>query len=1002
MADFDCILGNEGFMIYALDATKEEKLKVSNIPVVKDFPDVFPDEIPGFSPQREIDLSIELMLGTSPIFRAPYRLAPAKLKELKTQLQELLEKKIAIESRSCETSAQQKPNSLLKVEASNMAAAYSALMSLMHTSEMIMHPSQQWLRIHRNMIGSLLQKVRLLQEFLEDYSHRAHQEMAGLERQIADMAYAAEDVIESHVLDQVLARSTGSEAKSSTSFSQYIHKVIEEMEDLMEDKLMRIKETIGKSEEDPTFTDFSPAVPSRSAAKENTTMMGADEKLNELLDILTGQQSNRQMVAIVGMGGIGKTTLAKYVYEHPLNKHHFDIRAWATISQKHSARKIISEMLSEIGQSRAESPLGDGELGQQSYKSEEKGDDERLGEQLHKSLCGRRYLIVMDDLWSTDAWYAIKRFFPDHGCSNGSRILITTREGNVVADLSSCRPFEMEFLNADRSWELLSEKVFGDRECPPELEKLGKTIAKNCGGLPLAIVVIGGLLAKSDKTTLSWKHVAENLNSIINSEDKEKCLEILYLSYNNLPIHLKPCFLYLAMAREGPDIHDIPSLIKIWVSEGFLKPISDKSLEEAANEYITDLIDRNLIFVRSRGDLGELHRCGIHDLLRDLCLREAQKINLCGVIDLQNPAIPSEIKFMRGIGFGQASLKPKRYIPCGLELEGQASLTRSIIYGSDSTQWYTTNFRLLRLFRGIYLPDEILQLMNLRFMSFQSDFVRDTRFISSISLFWNIQTLHVHVTFEPLSLPPEIWILPHLRHLECSSGCVLPDPPADHHILENLQTLSTVVNFRCSEEACTRLPNLKKLDVIYDRLPQGVEYWTFLQNLAHLQKLQSLYFSVDSPISWEHLSFPPSLKKLTISGCSLPWEDMSIVGSLPNLELLRLWSDPRKRLTWCPIQGQFVRLKVLQIADIDLVHWRADNTHFPVLQHLILRHLNLEEFPQDFGEHPTLGKIEVFYCSDSTKAWAEQIGEEQESFGNDGFRVEVHERKDNRNGSQGV
>ncbi|XP_073121343.1 uncharacterized protein [Henckelia pumila] len=81
-----------GFMIYALDVTKEEKLKVSDIPVVKDFPDVFPDEIPGFPPQREIDLSIELMPGTSPIFRAPYRLAPAELKELKAQLQDLLEK----------------------------------------------------------------------------------------------------------------------------------------------------------------------------------------------------------------------------------------------------------------------------------------------------------------------------------------------------------------------------------------------------------------------------------------------------------------------------------------------------------------------------------------------------------------------------------------------------------------------------------------------------------------------------------------------------------------------------------------------------------------------------------------------------------------------------------------------------------------------------------------------------------------------------------------------
>ncbi|XP_073121142.1 putative late blight resistance protein homolog R1B-16 [Henckelia pumila] len=890
-----------------------------------------------------------------------------------------------------------------------MAAAYAALMSLMHTSEMILHPSQQWLRLHTNMIRSLLQKVLLLQEFLEDYSHRGHEEMAGLERQIADMAYAAEDVIESHVLDQILARSTGGEAKSSTSFSQYIHKVIEEMEDLIENKSFRIKETIGKFEEDPTSVDFSSTVPSRSAPKEQTTMVGcSDEKLNELLNILTGQQSNLQMVAIVGMGGIGKTTLAKYVYEHPLIMYHFDIRAWATISQKHNEQKIISEMLSEIGQSRAEGLLGDGELSQQSYESKEKGcDDERLGGKLYKSLCGRRYLIVMDDLWSTDAWYAIKQFFPDHGSSKGSRILITTREGNVVADLSCCLPFQMEFLDADTSWELLSEKVFGDGECPPELEKLGKTIAKNCGGLPLAIVVIGGLLSKSNKTTVFWEHVVENLNSIINSEDKEKCQKILYLSYNNLPIHLKPFFLCLALARERSYIFEIPRLIKAWVSEGFVKPMSGKSLEEAAHEYLTDLIDRNLILDLDRGDLGKLEGCRVHDLLTDLCLSEAQKINLCGVIDLQNPAIPSEIKFMRGIGFRDNSWKPKIYIPYGLELGGQASLTRSISSGQDNTfwLWYATNFRLLRLLdtvdRGLKFlelldttrttfPNNILRLINLRLISFDGNYHGKSilRFTSSISLFWNLQTFQL-VLGRTLSLPPEIWCLPHLRHLECTT-CVLPDPPASCQMdkLENLQTLSDVVNFRCSEEVCTKLPNLKQLRIVYDLSP-GVKWSSFrLHNLVHLQKLRSLFFQAQSPTSLKYLSFPLSLKELTLLRCRLPWEDIRMVGLLPNLEVLKLLFDACEGQTWCPIEGHFVQLKSLRIHQTDLVHWRADWTHFPVLEILVLEKLNLEEFPQDFGVHPTLGQIEVFSCGDSTNGWAEEVGDEQENFGMD-FRVRI-------------
>ncbi|XP_073124701.1 putative late blight resistance protein homolog R1B-16 isoform X1 [Henckelia pumila] len=883
-----------------------------------------------------------------------------------------------------------KPNSLLKLEASIMAAAYAALMSLLNTSELILHPSQHWLRINIIQIESLLQKVRLLQEFLEDYSHRDHQEMAGVESQIADMAYEAEDVIECYVLAQIPARSTGSEVKYSTAFSQCIHKVIEEMEDLIKNKLMRIKESIGKFEEDPTFIDFSPAVSSRSAPSEQNTMVGSDEKLEEILDILTGQQSNRQIVAIVGMGGIGKTTLAKNVYEHPYIKNHFHICAWATISQKYSARNIIYEMLSEFGQSRSESHLSDDhELGLAKCDTGE----EQLGEQLYKSLYGRRYLIVLDDLWSIEAWDEIKRFFPDH-CNNGCRIMITTREKKVAAQLSSCRPFEMDLLDDNSSWELMREKVFGHQQgCRPELEELGKTIAKNCNGLPLAIVVIGGLLAKSDKTMNSWKHVAGNMKSIINSEDNEKCQKILYLSYKNLPIHLKPCFLYLAVARQPYNI-DIPTLIKVWVSEGFVKPIRGKSLEEAADEYITDLVDRNLFILPRRGVLGNLLRCGVHDLLIDLCWREIEKIDLFRVIFDQNP------KFMFQLRIHPSPLKPELgSVPRALGILGPASLS-----ASDSTLLYAVQLQLLRvlIMTDSILPDENSQLMNLRFLSFHGHLDGNSilRFYSLMSLFWNLQTLHIHNSLpEPLSLPPEIWCLPHLRHLHIER-CVLPDPPVDKHdshILENLQTLLVVVFFRCSEEVCRRLPNLKELQVMYVDIPQGVE-WPFfcLHNLVHLQKLQSLSFCTKSPISWEHLSFPLSLKELALIGCRLPWEDMSIVGSLPNLELLQLWFHACKGQTWCPTQGQFVKLKVLDIAQTDLVHWRADKTHFPVLEHLVLRYLNLEEFPQNFGEHPTLAKIEVFDCSDSTKAWAEQVGEEQENFGNEVFRVIIPEREENK------
>lgn len=510
-------------------------------------------------------------------------------------------------------------------------------------------------------------------------------------------------------------------------------------------------------------------------------------------------------------------------------------------------------------------------------------------------------------------------------------------------------------------------------------------------------MVIGGLLAKSDKTMELWRHVAENLISIINSEENEKCLQILSLSYNSLPIHLKPCFLYFALVPVSR-IH-IFNLIKIWVSEGFLKPIRTKSLEEAADEYITELVDRNLIFVCKQGILGRFRQYSIHDLLRDLCLREAEKVDFCSVIDVQNLDIPVGT---RHLGFHEAPLKNKRIlIPHVHDLLGPTSLIRSIIGTLDSTPLCATNLRLLRvlLTRDNKFPNDIVQLINLRYIG-EGDWNSIMRFTSSISLLWNLQTLHIYNSSqEPIFLPPEIWCLPHLRHLAFKK-CVLPDPPCGHidkhdsHILENLQSLLIVLYFRRTDEVCKRLPNLKDLAVLYDPLSPGVE-WPFfrLHNLVHLHKLESLYFEAYNPISSKYLSFPLSLKELTLSRCRLPWEDMTVVGSLPNLEVLELLSYAFEGQTWlCPIEEvQFVKLKALMIWETDLLYWRADKTRFPILEHLILKRLNLEEFPENFGEHPTLEKIEAFYCSDSTNDWAEQIREEQESFGNYGFRVIIRE-----------
>ncbi|XP_047962195.1 putative late blight resistance protein homolog R1A-10 [Salvia hispanica] len=349
-------------------------------------------------------------------------------------------------------------------------------------------------------------------------------------------------------------------------------------------------------------------------------MVGFDDVMLQLMEKLIYGELGRQVIPIVGMGGIGKTTLARNVYEKPLISHHFDICAWIAISQQFNIRELLCEILFQVDRVEKE------------RLSQMKEDE--IGLALHKCLSYRRYFIVLDDMWSIGAWEKLQRYFPDN--SNGSRILVTTRLSNLGSQLDRNDGLKMKFLNEESSWNMFCKVVFGGKSCPLELEKIGRKIVESCRGLPLSIVVMGGVLGKLDPTKECWESIRGSINSLVNLENDNHCLKILKLSYNHLPVYLKPCFLYMGTYEEDKVVR-VSEIIKLWVSEGFLKPIRGKILETVAQEYLGELVDRNLILVHEYGNTGSMKYLKIHDLLRDLCLREAESERFYHVVGKHSP-----------------------------------------------------------------------------------------------------------------------------------------------------------------------------------------------------------------------------------------------------------------------------------------------------------------------------------------------------------------------------
>ncbi|XP_020217293.1 putative disease resistance RPP13-like protein 1 isoform X2 [Cajanus cajan] len=578
-----------------------------------------------------------------------------------------------------------------------------------------------------------------------------------------------------------------------------------------------------------------------------------------------------KVITILGMGGLGKTTLAQSIYNDSEVQKHFDLTAWVWVSDDFDVLKITKKIVESF-----------------SLKDCHITNLDVLRVELKNCLRDKKFLLVLDDLWNEkyNDWHHL--IAPFSSGKRGSKIIVTTRQQKVAHVTHTLPIYELKPLTDENCWRILARHAFGDEgyDKYPSLEEIGRKIARKCNGLPLAAKTLGGLLRSNDDAG-KWNRI---LNSNLWAHDD--VLPALQISYFHLPAHLKRCFAYCSIFPKQY-LLDRKELILLWMAEGFLQQIDgEQAMESAGDDCFNELLSRSLI--QKDQDIAE-GKFRMHDLIYDLARLVSGRISCCfeGRKKGQIPKTVRHLSFLRerfDVVKKFEGLYELRCLRTFLPQLGypfkECYLTKTVSHDWLLKQRYLRTLSLSKYKNITKLPHSIGNLLHLRYLDLSYTSIENLP--EATFMLYNLQTLILSNCEFLIELPPHIGNLINLRHLD-ASDTKLPEMPAQVCRLQDLRTLTVFIVGRQLRADLKSKYEIEELMLEWGSDPHdpqiGKDVLNNLQPSTNLKKLNIKCYGGTSFPNWIGDSSFSNITVIGISDCnhclSLP-----PFGQLPSLKEL--------------------------------------------------------------------------------------------------------------------